>query len=274
MSRSARPAATLVEILVAIGILALLVGLLLPATRRIREPAERMKCTNNLKQLMLGLLNYHESNERLPTYSTSGEPNPAAEQWFPTGCVGPGASPEDRLSWLVTLLPYVEQDNLYRQFDVTQGYAGNVAIARTRVMTFLCDRSPQAAGDGVTHYVAMAGLGHDAAGRPAGAPGNGFMGYDRRTAMATLRDGTSYTVTLMETRSGLGPWARGGPSTVRGFDPADRPLHGDGRQFGGHSSGMNVAMADGSVRFLRASVDPAKLAAAITVAGNESVELD
>jgi prepilin-type processing-associated H-X9-DG protein len=78
----------------------------------------------------------------------------------------------------------------------------------------------------------------------------------------------------METRSGLGPWARGGPSTVRGFDPADVPLHGDGRPFGGHSSGMNVAMADGSVRFLRATVDPAKLAAAITIAGGESAELD
>ena len=61
---------------------------------------------------------------------------------------------------------------------------------------------------------------------------------------------------------------------MRGFDPADGPLIGDGRPFGGHSGGMPAAMADGSVRFLRPSIDPGKLAAAITIAGGEPADLD
>jgi prepilin-type processing-associated H-X9-DG protein len=78
----------------------------------------------------------------------------------------------------------------------------------------------------------------------------------------------------METRFGLGPWARGGTSNVRGLDPTDVPLHGDHRPFGGHASGMHAAMADGSVRFLRSSIEPKILAAAITIAGGERVDLD
>jgi len=78
----------------------------------------------------------------------------------------------------------------------------------------------------------------------------------------------------METRSGLGPWARGGSSNLRGFDPSDVPLYGDQRPFGGHRDGMNAAMADGSVRFIRSSIDPGKLAAAITIDGGEPFDLE
>ena len=60
------------------------------------------------------------------------------------------------------------------------------------------------------------------------------MGYDRLTSLAMIKDGTSNTIALMETRFDLGPWARGGASTLRGFDPADVPLYGDQRPFGGH----------------------------------------
>jgi prepilin-type processing-associated H-X9-DG protein len=169
---------------------------------------------------------------------------------------------------MVALLPYLEQDNLYRPFDPEKGYAGNLAAARTRVKVFLCPAGNEAAFDAVTHYVALSGVGHDAAGRPAGAAGNGFMGYDRATSLAMIKDGTSNTVALTETRTGLGPWARGGTSNVRGFDS------GDGRPFGGHDGGMSVAMADGSVRFVRSSIEPEKLAAAITIAGGEPFNLD
>ncbi len=160
------------------------------------------------------------------------------------------------------------------QFDVDKGYAGNLPAAQTRIKMFLCPASKEAAADGVTNYVAMSGIGHDAAGQPAGAAGNGFMGYDRLTSMTMIKDGTSNTIALMETRIGLGPWARGGASTLRGFDPADVPLLGDKRPFGGHAGGMHAAMADGSVRFLRSSIDPKRLAAAITIAGGEPVDLD
>ena len=100
------------------------------------------------------------------------------------------------------------------------------------------------------------------------------MGYDRLTSSEMIKDGTAQTIALLETRAGLGPWARGGPSTLRGFDPDDPTLHGDQRPSGGHSTGMHAAMADGSVRFLRSSIDPKRLAAAITIAGGEPVDLD
>ena len=272
MARSARAGVTLAEVLVTVAIIALAVGLLLPATRRVREPAARMSCQNNLKQLMLGLHNY-ESMDRPAAYPSTSAPVGTAEPSFPPGCVGPGTTPEERLSWMVPLLPYVEQESVYKPFDLGKGYAENLAAAQTQVKLFLC-RAASPPADAVTHYVAMAGLGSDAAGRPAGAAGNGFLGYDRRTSLATIKDGSSLTIALMETRSGLGPWARGGTSTLRGFDPADVPLYGDGRPFGGHPDGFHAAMADGSVRHLRSSVRPAQVAAAITIADGDRPGLD
>jgi prepilin-type processing-associated H-X9-DG protein len=174
---------------------------------------------------------------------------------------------------MVTLLPYVEQDPLYRQFDLEKGYAGNLPFAQRTVKTFLCPTKDVPPNKALTCYVAMAGIGQDAVGQPVGAAGNGFMGYDRRTSMAMLKDGSSNTIALMETRFGLGPWARGGPSTLRGFNP-DVSLSGDQPPFGGHPGGMNAAMADGSVRFISNSIDPKKLAAAITIAGGERLDLD
>jgi prepilin-type N-terminal cleavage/methylation domain-containing protein/prepilin-type processing-associated H-X9-DG protein len=273
MSRSTRRGVTLAEVLVTLAIIAILVGLLLPATRRIREPANRMKCSNNLKQLMLALHNYEEVAGRPAAYPSTGDPGPAVERRFPPGCIGPGTTPEDRLSWMVAVLPYMEQDAVHKQFDDKKAYADNRTAARIKVGPYLCPEAPQPA-DAVSHYVAMAGVGRDAAALPAGAVGNGFMGYDRLTRLAMIEDGSSHTIALMETRSDLGPWARGGPSTLRGLDPTDVPLIGDQRPFGGHGAGMNVAMADGSVRFVRASVKPEGLAAAITIAGDDPADLD
>jgi prepilin-type processing-associated H-X9-DG protein len=219
-----------------------------------------VSCQNNLKQLVLAIHSYQSMR-------TS---NRSAAQMLPPGCIGYGAVPEERLSWMVALLPELNQDSLYRQIDFEKGYGGNLPAVETRIKIFLCpSANAEAMPEAVTHYVAMAGIGLDAATRPAGSPGNGFMGYDRLTSLSMIKDGTSNTIALMETRSGLGPWAQGGPSNVRGFDPADVPLYGDERPFGGHPNGMNAAMADGSVRFIRPSIDPSTLAAAITIDGGE-----
>jgi len=217
--RSARNGFTLTELLVVIAIIAILIGLLLPAVRRVREPAERIACANNLKQLVLAFHNY-EATSKSDVFESTGRSNATALQMLPPGCIGPGRTPEERLSWMVALLPYVEQDTLYRQIDLEKGYAGNLPAVQTRLKLFLCPASKDATtADAVTHYVAMSGIGLDAATQPAGAPGNGFMGYDRLTSLSMIKDGTSNTIALMETRSGLGPWARGGSSTLRGFDP-------------------------------------------------------
>jgi prepilin-type N-terminal cleavage/methylation domain-containing protein len=264
---SARKGITLAEVLVVIAILAILAGLFLPAVRRVREPAARSKCQNNLKQLMMALHAFADNGR------PAASPGLAADHAFPSGCLGPGAAPEERLSWLVALLPYLEQDALFRQFDAGAGYAGNLPAARTRIHALYCP-AVERQDDAVTHYVALAGVGLDAAGRPAGAPGTGVVGYDRVTTAAAVKDGLSHTIFLTGTRLDLGPWARGGAATVRGYDPAGEPLTGDRAPFGCHPGGLHAAMGDISVRFLRSSVAPANLAAAITVAGGEPADLD
>jgi len=252
MTRTNRDGLSLIEVLVAFAILAILVGLFLPAARHVREPAARAACQNNLKQLMVGLHDYETTDHR-PPYSPG----------FPTGCLGPGNTPEERLSWMVTLLPYVEQDTVAKQFVFEKGYGGNSSPGQQPVKTFLCPSGGADPPYTMTHYVAIAGLGNDAAARPADASGNGFMGYDRITKMSMIGDGTANTIAVSETRLRIGPWARGGDSTLRGFDPS-MP-----EPFDGHKSVFQVAMADGSVRSIRTAVDPHVLAAAITIAGGE-----
>jgi prepilin-type N-terminal cleavage/methylation domain-containing protein/prepilin-type processing-associated H-X9-DG protein len=259
MSHVSRRGFTLIELIVVVLIIAVLAALVFPATRRVSTSAARMQCQNHLKQLMIGLHNYADTNGA-----------------FPPGCAGPDAAPETRLSWMVSLLPYVEQDALYRKFDLTKGIAASAEPARTPVKVFLCPAQQTAPGDAVSHYVALAGLGNDAPSRPADAPGNGFMGFHRATKPDGIKDGTSNTLVLIETRIGVGPWAAGGAVNVRGFNLEDAPHIGEDRPFGWHgeSKGANAVMADGSVRFLSAKTDPAKLAAAITIAGNETITLD
>lgn len=275
MSHRTRRGLSLAEVLVIVVIIAVVVAMLIPAVRRVRYSASRMQCSSNMKQLIIGVHNYEDSGRPVAEPTTIPPDAPTAKR-FPPGCIGTGDTPDDRLSWMVAVLPYLDQEWLYRRFDLQMGYASNLTAAQTGYgsLPFHCPEANQPLSDATTHYVAMAGIGADAAARPAGADGLGFMGYDRATTAAAIRDGTSITIALMETRSALGPWARGGTSTVRGFDPADVPWCGDGRPFGGHHGGTQVAFADGSVRFIRAAIEPKPLAAAITIAGGEKFDLD
>src|SRR5947209_4797065 len=103
-SRRLRAGFTLIELLVVIAIIAILIGLLLPAVQKVREAAARAKCQNNLKQIGLGMHNYHGTFERLPP--------PRGSLGLDFGQTTAGFT--QYRGWMCEVLPYIEQDNLYR----------------------------------------------------------------------------------------------------------------------------------------------------------------
>src|SRR3712207_1855946 len=117
-SRQAR-GFTLIELLVVIAIIAILIGLLLPAVQKVREAAARMSCQNNLKQMGLALHNYHDANNVLPPAKINGGSYgdlTGVKSHYPAD----GTFKVYNLTGFTLLLPYIEQDNLYKQYDFTK----------------------------------------------------------------------------------------------------------------------------------------------------------
>lgn len=235
--------------------------------QRSSEAAQRDECRNHLRLISLGLINYSTVHDSFPAGTVNND----------------RLTPDRRLSWLVATVTYLEQWTWL--LDLSQPWdAETNRITRCggveetpqplgRILIFTC---PAADGEAVEHmpgwtwYVGVAGVGRDAPELPNGHPRAGVFGYDRRTTTADVKDGLSNTLMLAETGVANGPWTAGGGATVRGLDPDRRPYIGRGRPFGGlHRGGVNVALADGSVRFLSESIDPRVFEALATVSGAE-----
>lgn len=319
-----RHAFTLIELLVVIAIIAVLIGLLVPAVQKVREAANRMTCTNNLKQLSIAIQTHHDSRGFLP----------CREGRYPD------PSYIDRKSGLIELLPFIEQETIHRQImgSLTVGattyppggphtWDGNYLPWTRPVKTFLCpsDISDSASTIKHTSYMLCGGDSIDLhttnnAGR--GMFGRGIDGTQnsRGVRIADITDGTSNTIAMGERLRGdanvqitrtlaqPGGWFTTPQQCLSQFNFSTRQWNGTpanigpwsgirwpdgGMGFGGfttnappnspscawnnhdaqnglyppssrHTGGVNVAMGDGSVRFITDSINVGNLSSAAT----------
>jgi prepilin-type N-terminal cleavage/methylation domain-containing protein/prepilin-type processing-associated H-X9-DG protein len=208
---------TLIELLVVIAIIAVLIGLLLPAVQKVREAAARAQCTNNLKQIALGMHNYNSAYGSFPPgwldfgAPAYGIPNP------PTGFVGPY---EPGWAWGTFILPFIEQQNLYNLFNppptpLGAVFAKSPALLQTPQKLYLCPSDGYVGPQGpylnanrvfnsvpgapfymaLSNYVGCAGN-NNSTGDP---DGNGvFYTQNAATTIGQITDGTSNTFLVGE----------------------------------------------------------------------------
>lgn len=199
---------TLIELLVVIAIIAVLIGLLLPAVQKAREAAQRITCSNNLKQMGLALHNYYDQNKCFPSAGEVVGIPPAP----------PPVTAFDRHSVFTWLLPYMEHGDVYVQMDLNQFYngsAGNIAASHNVIPEYLCPSNParpksgrDSLGYGYCDYMPVAYTNID----PNGVAGTAVANNTYRTPGALAMKSTT---------------AVAGGGALTGLSGKDGPTSGD-----------------------------------------------
>jgi prepilin-type N-terminal cleavage/methylation domain-containing protein len=298
--RTHRSAFTLIELLVVIAIIAVLIGLLLPAVQKVREAAARIQSHNNLKQIGLAMHSFNDSMGGLPSNGTFGYFGTPAD--VAQGSVA-------RSSWAFKILPYLEQGNLYRNFDnlvpvktfLDPGRSSDSGVAVNGT------GSPTGPAIGaVTDYAANWQVVNDATSWDPNYPTATMLstysiqrimdgssntilvgGKSLRTSQLSPRVGQGWDETIPFGGSGgtcrgaawdAWTWTQAG--TVQRDDPNITP---DNAWGGPYASGGLFLMGDGSVRTIHYSTPPQSVAfpqvsspiqAALTPEGGETMSLD
>jgi prepilin-type processing-associated H-X9-DG protein len=269
---------------VVIAIIAILIGLLLPAVQKVREAASRIQCADHLKQIGLGFHSHHSVHGRFPD---------GGEHWdpirYPRVMVNgtPAITPHQNWGWAFQILPYIEQDNTWKM-------PGDAAVRGTPIPIYFCPsrRSPMiinvggvgcamidyAGNAGTEEYIIEgkvtdiepgAALGNGNDGVVVRRPGGGIL-RSAPVRLTTIPDGTSNTLLVGDKRLRPDKMGQPQPDDDQGFTcgwdrdtiswgvspPArDRPGEAGDYLFGSsHPSGFNVVFCDGSVRHLQYTI--------------------
>ncbi|MGI9429808.1 MAG: DUF1559 domain-containing protein, partial [Bythopirellula sp.] len=221
-----------------VAVIATLVALLLPAVQAAREAARRTQSTNNMKQLMLGLLNYEATHGQFPAHASYDD------------------NDKPLLSWRVHILPYLEQQDLYDQFRLDEPWDSphNRQLISRMPEVFLDPSSQLASTEGRTNYL--------------GVQGNRFVldGSQQGRKIIKIRDGLSNTIMLVQVNDETtqfwtkpADWEPDPSNMLRGVVPNLHP------------GIFEAAFCDGSVRFISQDIDPAVLQRLLTIDGGEVV---
>jgi prepilin-type N-terminal cleavage/methylation domain-containing protein/prepilin-type processing-associated H-X9-DG protein len=292
---------TLIELLVVIAIIAILIGLLLPAVQKIREAANRMKCSNNLKQLGLAMHNYNDTNNYLP------------------GNLRPAAAGTIRVRWTTYLLPFFEQDNIYKIYNQNVNWS-DLSNAQAVVIPLKVMQCPSSLSNGKfdaspdngwtdTRYAVgdYAGIYYATYTNTTTFGNPGILSKTDQVRLTDVTDGLSNTIHLTEsaakpdryvqgklvqaasssTRINGGGWCRPASDItapeansainvtngfqISGYPDAKYNTDPTGQIYSFHSSGVNALFGDGSVKFLRSTIDWTTLQALITRSGGEVI---
>jgi prepilin-type N-terminal cleavage/methylation domain-containing protein/prepilin-type processing-associated H-X9-DG protein len=139
MSRARSAGFTLVEILVVISIVGVLIGLTLPAVNAAREAGRRAECSNHVRQIGLALHQYLELHRCFPPGAILKPPYPSVKLWYDPWEEAAGVSSgKHGTSWITAILPFIEEGNVYKNWNFSKSVIGNMTIAQTDIAIFYC----------------------------------------------------------------------------------------------------------------------------------------